>query len=311
MSKKSTATPRPTTRATGIVKGHAAKGKPPAKSKPANKKRDPVPKGWTPSKDHLIKPDASTKAETGPEPAARDALSMSASVTPAPGGKGKLKIDLMNVPEGSGEDLTTVEKRREIAANGPPQLQRAVRRVEAFNLRVAGYDYRQIHQALNEAGYKCSIKTCYYDVQETLRELSTFERVLAEDVRAMQLARLDQLMAGLSDTAFAGDTYAVEAYLRVLDHQAKLLGIYAPTEVTVNHRRPLHNATPEELAKLLERMTTSQPLPVRVLNSLGPVSDPSGEAKARTDLPDIEVRDEANEVDPPEVEREDEAEVTE
>ncbi len=308
MPRKPPPKTRPATRATGTAKGHL----PAAKSKPANKKRS----GWQPPPDHAIKPEGAVTsfAEAG-DTAPRNDAPVSASVTIEPGKqgmpRGRLKIDLMNVPAevAATEDLDTANGRQKAIASGPPSLQRAVRRVEAFNLRVAGYDYRQIHQALNEAGYSCSLKTIYYDVQETLRELSQFERVLAEDVRAMQLARLDQLMAGLSDTAFAGDTYAVEAYLRVLEHQAKLLGIFAPTEININQRRPLHNATEEELAKLMQRMAGTAPLPMRVLHSLGPVAEPPS---AEGGLPDITVRNEAEEVDPPEPEpRDDEVEAEE
>lgn len=290
MPTKATAAPSKP-RASGSAKGHdkaKVKPKPPAPAAAAKSKPDkPIADRVT--VDHVLHPAkaahtrgkgiAGVIAEAQAKEAAKGAAETSIGGQPSsdPGGLGAQKgvgrferIDLMNMPE----EVAASDPNRDVAADQstePVSLTKAERRVEALNLRAMGHDFRVIAKELG-----VSVKTAYYDVQEALRYLSQYERVLAEDVRAMMLTRCDLLLAGLSDKAFSGDTFSVEAFLRVMERQSKLLGLDVPTEINVNVRRPLHNASPEELAKLMERMATARPLEMRRLSG-GAHADREGE----------------------------------
>ena len=53
----------------------------------------------------------------------------------------------------------------------------------------------------------------------------------AEQLRKVELARLDSYLAALDDRVRAGDPASVQAALRVSDRRAKLLGLDAPVEL--------------------------------------------------------------------------------
>lgn len=265
-----------TTHAGGSAKGHAKRNaKIKAKSKPVKKKAAHDTAGGTASAKVAGTPKA-TKTGSGvpwsgvpsKSAQAKAATGKVQADANAQAGQlaGRLKIDLANIP-------TEVEESPMNRPDGdrgdtdPKRLTKEQRKVEALNLRAQGYDYRLIAEQLG-----VSVNTAYHDVHEALRYLSQYERVLAEDVRGLHLTRLDLLLAGLSDRAFTGDTFAVDSYLRVMERQSRLLGLDAPTQLDVNVRRPLANATPEEMERLIQAAKTTPALNFRN-KQLGPASD--------------------------------------
>lgn len=125
-------------------------------------------------------------------------------------------------------------------ATKPPKTQRqrpphrgeeeriAVRRVQALQLRKAGASYRQIATQLG-----VDIATAWSDVQAELLQLRTLATTTAEDVKALELQRLDALTAGLfvKATSSGGDARAVTALVRVSERRARLLGLDAPVKL--------------------------------------------------------------------------------
>ena len=97
------------------------------------------------------------------------------------------------------------------------------RQVQALELRRTGATYLQIAHALGVAK-----GSAYRLVAEAL---VTTLREPAEAVRALELDRLDLLTRKLEPRVNAGDDRAMNTMLKVMDHRAKLLGLYAPVVV--------------------------------------------------------------------------------
>jgi len=150
---------------------------------------------------------------------------------------------------------------------GPPPPPRKLtpeeRKVEALNLRMAGHDYRTIAKELG-----VSIKTAYFDVQRTVVYLAQHERVLAENVRALELARLDSMQAYLWPAIARGDTFAIGAQLKLMERRAKMLGLDAPTVVEMNLHRPLRECTFEELMDLAQQLRRVSQLQTKQANEI-------------------------------------------
>ena len=102
------------------------------------------------------------------------------------------------------------------------------RRKKAFELRVRGHTYADIARALH-----CSEGTACEDITAELFDLRTKTRQDVEAVREMELSRCDLVIKSQWPKALKGDNRCALAIIRAMDHRAKLLGLYAPTEVKV------------------------------------------------------------------------------
>ncbi len=120
----------------------------------------------------------------------------------------------------------------------------ALRRKRALDLRVAGASYEQIAAALKLADKSNARR----DILEAIAEIT---REPAEEVLALELARLDAMFMGLWPEARKGDTHAVRAAIRVMDRRAKYLGLDEPDEVKLSGSVDI---TADAHAKLLDRL---------------------------------------------------------
>lgn len=118
------------------------------------------------------------------------------------------------------------------------EFRREQQRQQAIELRKAGASYYQIGQTVGIA----KSTACRY-VQRALAELIAQTRELAEEARALDLARLDAILlpAYQRATSRAGDDRAARVVLDVLKQRAALLGLDAPAkhEVTGRDGEPL------------------------------------------------------------------------
>jgi len=107
----------------------------------------------------------------------------------------------------------------------PGQLEAiAERRVRALELRKSGLTFREISRQLG-----ADLHTVHGDVQAELAALRERTVEQAQDLREMELARLDSFNLGLWKQIKAGSAPAVSAAVRVSERRAKLLGLDAPT----------------------------------------------------------------------------------
>lgn len=99
----------------------------------------------------------------------------------------------------------------------------AERRVQSLDLRKAGASYRQIAAQL-----KVSVETAWSDVQHELAELAKLAAASAEDVRALELARLDEVTLQMTRQMRTGSVAAAQTLIRAQERRARLLGLDAP-----------------------------------------------------------------------------------
>lgn len=115
-------------------------------------------------------------------------------------------------------------------------LTKTARRVRALELRAQGLGFREIRTQLESEGFglykngqptgkRLSLKTVYYDVQESLVYLARLQTSMAEDVRNLELIRLDHMQSKLATFINIGDTYSIMAALAIMKHRAALLGL--------------------------------------------------------------------------------------
>lgn len=96
----------------------------------------------------------------------------------------------------------------------------ALRAEQAITLRKAGYGFQFIAQ---QCGY-ASRGAAYNAVQ---RELARTIQQPADDVRHLELERLNDLFIPLYAKAIKGDTWSTDRCLRIMERRAALLGLDA------------------------------------------------------------------------------------
>ena len=106
------------------------------------------------------------------------------------------------------------------------------RELQALELRKAGATYREIGNALgiSDVGAAKALR-------RAIRKLNERTVEQAAVVRRLELERLDRMQLALWNRATDiknPDLKAVDRVLKIMDHRAKLLGLYAPVEANVN-----------------------------------------------------------------------------
>lgn len=101
----------------------------------------------------------------------------------------------------------------------------AERRQRALDLRKAALSYRAIGKALGVSEFQA-----HTDVKTALAELKELEHESAEELRSIELERLDAMQAVMQQKALKGDAGAVDRVLRIMERRAKLLGMDAPVK---------------------------------------------------------------------------------
>ena len=97
------------------------------------------------------------------------------------------------------------------------------RQLEALDLRMRGFSFRVIGNKLD-----ISHGQAYKDVMAELARLARERDGKVEELRQLELERLDMLLHALEPMARVGDTSAVTAYLKTMERRAKYLGLDAP-----------------------------------------------------------------------------------
>lgn len=97
---------------------------------------------------------------------------------------------------------------------------------KALELRRAGASYRDIGRTMG-----VSVAIAHKYVTRGMKRLVARCEEKAEDVRSMELDRLDKLQLAIWPQATKGHLQAVDRMLKIMDQRAKLLGTYAPTKI--------------------------------------------------------------------------------
>lgn len=100
------------------------------------------------------------------------------------------------------------------------------RTVTALALRREGMSYEAIAQRLG-----ISQPTAWRDVSDALKAL---QQEPAEDLRKIEVQRLDDLLLALWPKAKKGHPASVDRVIRIMERRARLLGLDAPTSITAD-----------------------------------------------------------------------------
>lgn len=103
------------------------------------------------------------------------------------------------------------------------------RQIRALRLRQEGKSFPEIAR---ELGYR-SVAGAYDAVMGALHETL---REPAEQVRSLELERLDQMLDAVWPTALTGDIPAQQQVLRLMERRAKYLGLDAPARIDIEQR---------------------------------------------------------------------------
>jgi hypothetical protein len=95
---------------------------------------------------------------------------------------------------------------------------------KALALRRAGATFAQIARQVGYAEEGAAHKAVMSAIKATLREP-------AEEVRTLEVERLDRLMLGVWQRAIDGKSEAIDRVLKIMDRRARLLGLDAPRKL--------------------------------------------------------------------------------
>ena len=119
--------------------------------------------------------------------------------------------------------------------SGPPESKASKRRItarqrerQALELRMAGATYAKIAEALG-----ISVAGAHGAVMRALKRLNEKVTEDAEEMRRLELERLDSLMLTLWPQAKRGNQGAIDRILRIMKRRAELLGLDAPARTDV------------------------------------------------------------------------------
>lgn len=97
---------------------------------------------------------------------------------------------------------------------------------QALELRKAGYTFEVIADRLGYAGPAGSYKAVTTALRNTIQQP-------ADEVRRLELERLDRMQAGLWNEAIKGRWLAVDRVLKIMERRASLLGLDAPAQMDI------------------------------------------------------------------------------
>lgn len=104
----------------------------------------------------------------------------------------------------------------------------APRKAEALELRKAGYSFRKIAERL-----QISVGQAFKDVNNELKELAAQRLDSAEELRELELERLDMWLAALDPMVQVGNEGSIRTAVKIAERRAKLLGLDAPAKTDI------------------------------------------------------------------------------
>ncbi len=126
----------------------------------------------------------------------------------------------------------------------PEKARLVERRQKAFALRKAGATFRAIalQVALEFQQPKYNEALASRDVAHVMTYLITLSMADAEEFRQMELERLDVAQIAIARQVQAGDLFAIDRWIRLIETRCKILGLYLPAA-----ERPAREETTGEI----------------------------------------------------------------
>lgn len=119
-------------------------------------------------------------------------------------------------------------RERSVPQSAAARVATAARRVRCVELAATGMTYTQIASEVGFAGKSSARKA-------VVAALAAREVDAVDDLRRLEVARLDQLQAASWEDALAGDVRAVDRILRIITLRAKLLGLFDSSSGASDH----------------------------------------------------------------------------
>lgn len=116
-----------------------------------------------------------------------------------------------------------------MSASKAQRAKTAQRRTQAIQLALAGLGWDAIADKLDYSSRQAAHK----DVQRALAQRLAEQTEAADELRAVELMRLDRLQAAAWPKAVGGDLKAIETCLKIIVERRKLLGLDAPAKLEV------------------------------------------------------------------------------
>jgi len=128
------------------------------------------------------------------------------------------------------------------AGRSPGSMEEAIVRANrALELRMAGATWQQVADQL---GYKQK-SSAQQAVRRAIERETERVADIRESYRTMQLLRLERSLRAIWPQVLQGDLFAIDRELKLMERQAKLLGLDAPTQITITED------TKSELSQLI------------------------------------------------------------
>jgi transposase len=125
------------------------------------------------------------------------------------------------------------------------QAARAERRSHVWAMRLEGYTYREIADAVG-----CSYETARTDCQQVLQELQEEQQAVRSTLTQQHLARLQLLLTQLIPSALGGNTKAAATARAIIVDMAKMDGSYTERSET----KLTTDLSPQQAASLQDRL---------------------------------------------------------
>ena len=140
--------------------------------------------------------------------------------------------------------------------NNPKAVAAAERQSEALALRKRGLSFEAIAATLGFASRSGAYEAVRAGLDKTLREPS-------EDLRKLELARLDAMQESIYEAVMGGDLDAISTALRISERRSRLLGLdrrEAPLSVKLPKLESAADALPVTAA-LMDKAASGELLP--------------------------------------------------
>ena len=135
--------------------------------------------------------------------------------------------------------------------NQTPDPDLIIKEKQVVELRRAGATWDEIAKAVDYATPTGAWKAFQRAMRRTLVDAGT------EELRALELDRLDRVQRAVWAKALTGDDKAIDKLLKIMEHRAKYLGLYAPAKVQVESVVYDGSTIEGEVAKLRQLLADS------------------------------------------------------
>lgn len=117
---------------------------------------------------------------------------------------------------------TTRNRKKKVSAALPTDLNAAIRARRALELVIQGHSYSDVAELVGYSGRSAAWTAVH-------REMARQIKPAADDLRQLEVMRLDRYLAIVDAKAAKGDLWAIDRCLKIAEARRRLLGLeYAP-----------------------------------------------------------------------------------